>query len=155
MSIRLRALPLFLVLLVATACGGSTEPEDVIDFSGTWRMDIYFSYPPEDVSCEILGVTLTVAQNDEVLSGGTTGGTESCRQGETTWPSDQIGALSLTGNARASSVIFTLAEAGQASLTFTGQPKEGRFDGSFQGSAFLDPFNLGDVTVGGTWTAQR
>jgi hypothetical protein len=50
--------------------------------------------------------------------------------------------------------VFSL-KGGGYSLSLSGLPRSGRFDGTFQGNAFLDPFDVGDVTVSGTWSASR
>ena len=148
---------LLLGLTVAlTACGGTeTGPEEgVVDFSGSWTVRADFSYLPEDIACSITDIALTVSQTDATLTGSSTGGTMSCSQTGTDWPSSDVVDLTLSGNARPNSVIFQL-QGGELSLSFSGLPRSSRFDGTFQGSAVIEAFDIGDVTISGSWTASR
>ena len=155
MAHRLRPLALALCFIVAS-CGdsGPVGEEGVVDFSCTWVFRLDFSYPAEDVFCAITDISLTVVQNGTVLSGGATGGTQACSQTGTDWPEGQIVDQILSGRTRSNSAVFSL-KGGGYSLSLSGLPRSGRFDGTFQGNAFLDPFDVGDVTVSGTWSASR
>jgi hypothetical protein len=150
-------LPLVVLALsiAAASCGESTtEVEEVVDFSGAWTLRLDFSYSPEDVFCSVTGIALTVVQNGSVLTGGSVGGTQSCSQTGTDWPEAQIQDQVLSGTARPNSAVVQFGS-GALSLNLSGQPRSGRFDGTFNGSVFLDAFDLGDVTVSGTWSARR
>jgi len=154
MMCRLRFL-LPALTLAAMACGGDEAPEMVVDFSGTWQLRADFIYQPEDVICVVNGLTLTVVQDGSFLSGSATAGTMLCSQSGVDWPAVVSGEFTLSGNARPASVIFNLQEVGGPSLTFSGPLTDSKFNGAFQGSLVLEPFNLGDVAVSGTWTASR
>ena len=155
MAHRIRLL-LIALTLSGISCGDSTTgtEEDVVDFSGTWTLRVDFSYPPEDVFCTISGISLTVNQDAAALSGSSTGGTQSCSQTGTGWDDIDFGGTTLSGNARPNSVILNL-ESAIASFSMSGVPRSGRFDGTFQGNAVLEPFDIGDVTVAGSWSASR
>ncbi len=144
------------LLLAALGCGDNgVDPENLIDFRGTWAMDVYFVYPPEDLICSLTGLTLSVSQDGKILTGGTVGGSEACSQTGTDWPEIAVGDMTLSGTARENSVLFSLKQASIFEFTFNGSTDGTQFVGTFQGSAFLEPFDIGDVTVAGNWTARR
>lgn len=144
-----------------TACSSGTTLE-FLDFSGTWTLDLLFA-TPNQVACAITGITATVVQTGPTFSGSTTGGTENCTFGLETWPSDQIGDLTISlgvagpaGSELEDALAFTVSAEGVA-LTFVGgaAPQNVGFAGALTGTVTLDPFDVGSTEVTGTWTARR
>lgn len=138
-----------------TACGDSgSDPEQVVVFEGQWTLRLDYQYAPEDLVCTVTGIALTITQDGAVMTGASTGGTEGCNQTGTPWEDVSFEATTLSGNARENTVVFTLLS-NNSSLSFSGQPRSGRFEGTFQGSRVLEPFFVGDVSIAGSWVAQR
>jgi hypothetical protein len=153
--VKSKLLPVFaLALAAAAACSSdSTGSSGNPDASGTWSFGISNATDGSGWNCNLTGVTLTIAESGDTITGSSSGGHLLCTQGNAVVKDADFAPAAVSGNVAGITVTFNLDGPFFHNHGFIGK-NEMHGDGSM--TLFADvPDALETHMVLGTFEAHR